>query len=242
MAIMNEAYIFYTHSEYSDIWPIMVSQTNKFLPNKKKYLFSNKVDNSTVFDGWEIILYNENNIYTKRVSSCLEQVCEDVVIFHHEDMFLYSEPDFEVISRLVDKVEKGEAEIIKFCRASYNNIPDPKFDKFIHYTPINLRFAIQPSVFLRNALIDIFLNAGGQTIWEFEVKASNYVLQKQLKSFYYYTGKETKRGQYHWDSFIYPYVATAVAKGKWDFECYPNLLNKLLRKHNIDPNIRGKNA
>jgi len=54
--------------------------------------------------------------------------------------------------------------------------------------------------------------------------------------------KQIKRGIYHWDSGIYPYIATAVVKGKWDYECYSKELSKLMDKYKIDPNIRGKNV
>ena len=27
---------------------------------------------------------------------------------------------------------------------------------------------------------------------------------------------DNKRGQFHWDSGVYPYFATAVVKGKWN--------------------------
>ena len=96
---MKEAYLFYSHSDYSDIWPMMVNQTNKYLKNKKKYIISNKVDNLELFKGWEIITYNDRKKYTERFASALEQIQEDVVIFHHEDMFLYAEPNFEELNR-----------------------------------------------------------------------------------------------------------------------------------------------
>jgi len=63
-----------------------------------------------------------------------------------------------------------------------------------------------------------------------------------LKSCYYFESKEDKRGLFHWDSNIYPYIATAVVKGKWDYECYPEELDKLLHDYGIDPDIRGKNV
>lgn len=242
MAIIKEAYIFYSHSDYSDVWPMMVGQTNKYLKNKKKYIISNKVDNLKLFKGWEIITYNDRKKYTERFASALEQVQEDVVIFHHEDMFLYSEPNFEEIDRVVNRVKSGEADIVKLCRASYNNIPDPKLDKFIHFVPLNLNFAIQPSVCSRKVLLNIYSNTPGDTIWTFEQNASNYVRQNGFNSFYYFNGKEKKRGRYHWDSSIYPYVATAIVKGKWDYEHYPQILEELTKKYGIDTSIRGKNV
>jgi hypothetical protein len=47
---------------------------------------------------------------------------------------------------------------------------------------------------------------------------------------------------YHWDSGIYPYIATAIVKGKWDYECYSSELEDILSKYGINPDIRGKNV
>ena len=38
---------------------------------------------------------------------------------------------------------------------------------------------------------------------------------------------------------IYPYVATAIVKGKWNIKEYP-ILENLLKSYNIDKNIRGE--
>lgn len=50
---------------------------------------------------------------------------------------------------------------------------------------------------------------------------------------------EPKRGLYHWDSFCFPYIATAIVKGKWNFLEYSKELSILLEKYNINKNIRG---
>jgi len=47
---------------------------------------------------------------------------------------------------------------------------------------------------------------------------------------------------FHWDSNIYPYIATAVVKGKWDYKCYFEELEELLKVYNINPNKRGINV
>jgi len=54
---------------------------------------------------------------------------------------------------------------------------------------------------------------------------------------YYYNG-EPKRGGHH-DSSIYPYIATAVVKGKWNLSEYKNELLPLLNEHNIVIENRG---
>jgi hypothetical protein len=50
---------------------------------------------------------------------------------------------------------------------------------------------------------------------------------------------EPKRGENHYDSDVYPYIATALVKGKWNINEYPSELGGLLSINNIDINNRG---
>ena len=44
----------------------------------------------------------------------------------------------------------------------------------------------------------------------------------------------------HWDSKVYPYVATAIVKGKWNYSEYESELSSLHKEYNVDKNIRGE--
>jgi hypothetical protein len=50
---------------------------------------------------------------------------------------------------------------------------------------------------------------------------------------------EPKRGENHYDSDVYPYIATALVKGKWIMSEYSFELGSILEKYNIDINKRG---
>ena len=53
-----------------------------------------------------------------------------------------------------------------------------------------------------------------------------------------YTG-EPKRGIYHYDSYVFPIIATAITKGKWNVSEYKKELEPLLVEFNIDTSKRG---
>lgn len=42
-----------------------------------------------------------------------------------------------------------------------------------------------------------------------------------------------KRGMSHYDSSIWPYIATAIVKGRWNFSEYPNELKYLFDEYSI---------
>jgi hypothetical protein len=53
------------------------------------------------------------------------------------------------------------------------------------------------------------------------------------------TETERLRGKYHYDSEVFPYIATAINKGKWNFSEYQEELSLLFKEYNIDKNLRG---
>ena len=98
------------------------------------------------------------------------------------------------------------------------------------------------TIIKKDKLMKIYKHTKGQSIWEFENNSNSLMQYLNYSSCYYHEGTENKRGMFHWDSIIYPYIATAVVKGKWDYESYPNILKSLHSEYKIDPTMRGKNA
>jgi hypothetical protein len=238
---LMEAYVFYSHFDYSDIWPFMIGQSKKYLKNKKKYLITNKTQGKIPSD-WVIINYDDRKPYQERVYESLEKIEEDVIIFHHEDMFLIKEPKWKIIDKLINLVKEDKVDLIRLIKGSYDNSAHNKFDENVFYSPNNLLFSIQPTIIKKEKLIKIFKYTKGQNIWQFEANSNSLLTFLKYRSCYYYEGVENKRGMYHWDSVVYPYIATAVVKGKWDFQTYPEILRELMIEYKIDPNKRGKNA
>ena len=90
--------LLYTHSDYSWVWKYWHQQTDKFLSNIKKVCFVNS--NSEFRDDYYIIKYNDKKNYKDRIISCLEKLDDnEVVIFLHEDMFLYDIPIWAALVR-----------------------------------------------------------------------------------------------------------------------------------------------
>ena len=71
-------------------------------------------------------------------------------------------------------------------------------------------------------------------IWDFELavpaEGNHYMVR---------LGDERKRGIYHCDSIIYPYIATAITKGKWNYGEYMTELDELFNEYGIVPFERG---
>ena len=145
-------------------------------------------------------------------------------MFHHEDMFLYDTPKYSIIKELCDLVTKDKVHAIKMCRVGedleqYDNYP------LLYKNPSEYPFTIQPTIIKAGVLKKIFEKISGNTIWEFESNCSKI---KDLKSYCCYSPEDKKRGIHHYNSIVYPYIATAVVKGNWNFSEYQQELNKIL--------------
>lgn len=241
-------FVLYTHTDYKDVWPLYFGQMKKYFPDASKVMFVNKLDKDIDPDH-RIILYDDKLTYRERVLSCLKQLNVYYIIYHHEDMFLYDTPDYERLMSYLENVVDGtenkghNSRFVKLIRGGsqqgMNHIQYPELksiNSLFEYV-----FAIQPTIWAKEKFQEIFEYSKGNNIWEFEVSASQTCRERNIYGWYVDDGG-IQRGRYHWESKVYPYVATAVVKGKWNMKEYPNELKKLFEEYNIDYNKRGING
>ena len=95
---------------------------------------------------------------------------------------------------------------------------------------------MQATIWRKDRFIELY-NAAKQEKW-FECEAYETACRNlRIEGLYYYNN-EPRRGGHH-DSSIYPYIATAVVRGKWNLKEYRNELEPILQSFNIDPQERG---
>jgi hypothetical protein len=222
----------------------MFGQTDKYFDASfEKYLFVNS-GNHDVPDGWRVIEYDDSLPYQSRIVSCLKQLPKDkIVVFHHEDMFLYNEPDFEALDRVYTKISSEKINFIKLGKASYTpEKPLYHLEDEIYHCPFDLLFAIQPTMCKVRDIQIIYEQTPGNNIWEFEVNSNITCMKNGFVCCLTSKDEEEKIGMFHWESLTYPYFATAIVKGKWNTEDYAKQLELIFDEYSIDPTMRGVNA
>lgn len=236
---MKPTIVLYTHTDYKDVWPMFFGQADLYLKDYNKAVFVNKQDSDIPSD-YTQIYYDEDSVYPVRVSTCLSQMEDQPIIFLHEDMILFNEPNHKVVEEFTSLVSEDKADFIKLIKAGQD--PFTKSDLHINLVepPDQLLFSIQPTVCMSTKLRYVYLLTPGSTIWSFESMVSDTCRDRgYTKCFMSSEDSEKKRGLAHWDSSIFPYIATAIVKGKWNYKEYKTELDELFTKYNIDKNKRG---
>jgi hypothetical protein len=147
-------------------------------------------------------------------------------------MILFDTPDYGYLKKYFGYVKDKKVDSIKLLYVGENGIKSEVDDTLI-VNPYS-KFSIQPTIIRKEVLMQIAEGVGALNIWDFE----NAIVGAGM-DFMARKGNERKRGVYHYDSFVYPYIATAINKGKWNLVEYQEELNPMFEEHNINPFERG---
>jgi len=222
------AHLVYTHSDYDNVFSVWYNQTKKYFPDSPVYLMSNEpLDESVEIN----MLYDDSNPYADRIISCLDNFDEnEVVIFQHEDMFLYDEPLHNILHQFIELVSNDSVDIIRLLRISTNNLVPSRVNQLLYNNANNNLFSLQPTLIKVKTLKEIFKLVSGKSIFDSEMYWENNL--KEYTSVFPYMG-ENKRGVNHYDSRVYPYIATAITKGQWNVGEYELELTNIFDNLNI---------
>tara|TARA_B100000575_G_scaffold191095_1_gene154181 strand:- start:89 stop:805 length:717 start_codon:yes stop_codon:yes gene_type:complete len=225
--------LLYTHSDYSWVWEYWHKQTDKFLNVFEKICLLNS--NSSFREDYLVIKYDDKLTYKNRILSCLDNIDDDeIVLFCHEDMFLYKKPNFEIIDEYINLIKSGNCELIKLVRA-FENLDKSNIHGKLFKNPDKQLFSIQPTLIKIKTLKYIYKTVPGDNIWEFEANTTKEYLKDLISLCSFDLNQDKKRGKFHYDSSVYPYICTAVIKGKWNFKEYKKELYEIFynKKFNI---------
>jgi len=234
-------------SKYKDVWPMFFGQTDKFLPDMKKYFMVDD-DCGIVPKSYTVLRYNPTSMYRTQFVSCVEQIREEYCIYVSEDCVLYGQPDMGILNDYLSIIKSDpNVDFIKLLRGINYGELQYKDRKDLKRLSNNNDFFYTnlPSIWKTKTILDIHrqgpdLHIGGQQYdSQFEPQATEVCRKLGIQGLYCYHG-ENKRGQHHYDSIVWPFIATALVQGKWNMAEYPRELGNLLSEYSIDPDIRGK--
>ena len=239
----NIALIIDSTSRYSDIWEMYFGELNKFFPNEiKKYLFTDEINMELNVENLVPIYYSNDDTYRNQFLGCLKQIEEKYMIYNSEDYVLFNQVHLNDMIGFMNVLETDDNyDFIKFIAGAVktskysDEYPDLQI---IDQNDRNL-FSQSASMWKTKSFLNVFEESSASNgRMQQEPQGSDVCRRIGISGLLYVTGKEIKRGRQHYDSLIFPYIATAIAKGKWNGE-YLSELTELIKKYNINPDIRG---
>ena len=237
----------YTHSDYNDCWKPFFDRQGRHCSFEfdNHYIFSDDTG-PDVDDKFEHIGYDDLDSYTDRVASCLRQVADSHILFAHEDMMLYDDIHEAYFNECIQVSTSDDVDCIKLIKGGSpkDTAQDIKYkgSDVLNYTGFTFDyiFAIQPTIWRVDSFLRLLENNRKMNIWEFETHGQEHCRTNRYNCLYTNHVDDKKRGMLHWDSVTYPYIATAVYKGKWVTSQYPDELKVLFSEYGIDPAVRGE--
>jgi hypothetical protein len=225
----------YTNTNCSDLWVPFQKQVKKHT-NIPLYMISDgKIENINITDTYTYI--NEQPYYEVWVEA-LKKFNSEYFIYLQEDFFLYDDVNQNKINEylqfLKNNPEYSFVRLIKSGQLGEKKISDTLYE----IEPSNpFVFAMQATIWKTSEYISL-LEEVKEEKWLETLAYPQAMSKMNMKGVYHYDN-EPKRGGNHYDTNVYPYIATALVKGKWIMSEYQNELSPILYEHSIDPNLRG---
>ena len=247
----NLALVVNTVFKNSDVWDMFFGKLKKFTSPQlfeKKYLFTDETNNSVPSD-FNVVKYDKDKLYREQFLTGIKEVKEDYCIYISEDYLLYDNVKEELIENYKDIMERDGISVIKLFKGSVVETPlvpyKDRDDLFVTDKRLPYYYSQSASLWKTRDL-ELIHQEGpnlhiANTDWQnsFEWNANDVCLKLGLEGLYVFR-EEAKRGMYHYDSSVFPHIATALVKGLWNTKEYPNELKPLFEKYDIDVTQRGE--
>lgn len=236
--------VIWSHSTYSDLWEMFFGQLEENAPFFKKTLL---VEKQVDFDhkDCDVIINDESLPWCQRLVNCLEKIDEKYIVWMLEDFIIYDSVDIADIHRIKNFLENTDYSYVKLLRAGIDG--GAEVAKNIYEVPKSniYLYSLNATIWKKEELIKLFKNYRPDKLFgAFEIEASKICREIDIHGCYHYTKNERKIGL-HYDSAVFPHIMSAIKGGcvgkrpSWNMSQYRNELTVLLKKYNIDPNIRG---
>jgi hypothetical protein len=231
------ALITWTHNEYSDIWPLYFGRLDKHVNYQKSYIFLDE-QSDKIEDKHIQLVNNDKEPFYKRFMDCLNQIDEEYVLYLQEDHIFYDDCQEHELDRVFEFLKNNDYSCVRLIKSG--ELGGPQIAENLYEIPKNstYSFSQQSAIWKRADLLKLFELYKPNTYRDVEAFGSTAMRYARLKSCYYYNN-EPQRGSLHYDSSIFPYVATAVCKGQWNLSQYPKILKEALEEYQVDHTIRG---
>lgn len=238
---MNDlSFVTYTNNNCKDIWKPYFHSLDFYATNIKSYVFSDVVCEE--FQNHKFLSYVEEKNYCQEFNRLLDNVDTKYFIYMQEDFILYNKINIDKINKYISVLDKTDFSYVRLIKCG--DITNIKYEDDLYLVSKDNKsnfsinsFSMQPTIWKKEDFIDLYESTNRQRFGE-HIEYSMAMNSLGINGLYSYNG-EKKRGGNHHDSEVFPYIATAIVKGKWNISEYPEEIEVILRDFKIDKNLRG---
>lgn len=226
--------ITYTHSSCKDVWNMYIGQLNKHLPNIRRTFIS---DENVM--GEDTYVYYNDEPYWTHWCDCLMGMRNrpEFFLYMQEDFFLYDGPDIESLQRYCKFLGAHYGSFVRLISNDLTGVSACGDDIFKIKQGDPYYYCMQPTIWRTEDFLDLYLEAKPKDYIE-NLSYTKAAKELNLDGYVVYNG-EAKRGAHHYNSSVFPYVATGLVRRKWNTLEYPEELERLTNEYGIDMNERG---
>lgn len=240
---MDNTTIFtYTHENCIDAWEPYLNSLDLYVPEIESVIIVNK--DYEDFGRHKFRMYDDNKNYCEEYVRCLrENVKTKYFIYMQEDFILYDRVDISTLQRYTNFLDEGSVSFVRLIRCgdvSNTQIRDDLY--WITEPSSNHRFvncfSMQPTIWNTEHFINLYEASKCERFGEFPAYPEN-MNRMGIRGAYAYNNEPMRQNSLHYDTSVFPYIATALVKGKWNITEYSNELEPIFKKYCINPTDRG---
>ena len=227
--------VVYTNSNCGDVFVPFYNQNKRHC--KLPLCVVSDYDVNANIDGF--YKYSNDEPYYRVWVDALTKFGAEYFIYLQEDFFLYADVKEDVLETYRQQLAGSEYSFVRLLKSGKLGTKKV-FDNLYEIEPSNENiFSMQASIWKTEDYIKLMNTAVSKGWLETDADYRNTMIGLNMKGLYHYNN-ESKAGTNHHDSNVYPYIATAVVKGKWNMSEYPVSLFRILYQYKIDVLKRGK--
>ena len=231
----NLSLLTYTHTNTKDVHPAYFGRLEKYFPSLKNSF----VTCNEKIDYTNCIVYDDSKTHGTQMINALKQIPTDYVIYAQEDYILFDYVKVDELNKLIEYMESDkEIPFIRLIQSGLGNVTK-QYNEDLAYLDSDWEyyFSTQITIWRKDILMQMYLNSNPEKITSTEVHLVQSLRDISKNGLFH-----LKRGNQiggHFNSYAYPYIATGVVKGKWNYAEYESDLQDVFFEYEINPFERG---
>ena len=226
--------VVYTNSNCSDV-VIPFAAKNRKYSGLPLYVISDYTPDISM-DG--LFNYDNSDPYYEVWSNALRLFGSEYFIYLQEDFILYDKVDNDRLEQYKMVLEQSDYSFVRLLKSGRNLGNREIYENLYEIESSNQDiFSMQATIWKTEDYIKIMETVKDKK-WLENERYRREIMKFGIKGLYHYDN-EPKVGENHHNSNVYPYVATAIVRGCWNYREYKEELEPILTEFNIDPSKRG---